>query len=172
MLANIVYILYHIRTNVLNIEGKNYMITLRNFNKNDIYFLQDLKYGDMSHNEIEKMIEDWNTKEYDGKYFEMFAVVSDDTIVGSVSLYHHSKSVVICGAEIFKDFRHNNYAYNAVMELFKIAKEKGYKIATGQVRTDNIASLALCRKLGFESDNYEYINKKANPVYIFMKSLL
>ena len=86
ILANIVYILYHIRTNVLNAEGKNYMITLRNFNKNDIYILQDLKYGDMSHNEIEKMIEDWNTKEYDGKYFEMFAVVSDDAIVGSVSL--------------------------------------------------------------------------------------
>ena len=36
ILANIVYILYHIRTNVLNAEGKNYMITLRNFNKNEM----------------------------------------------------------------------------------------------------------------------------------------
>lgn len=148
------------------------MVTLRNFNKNDIYILQDLKYADMSYNEIEKMIDDWNAKEYDGKYFEMFAVISDSVVVGSVSLYHHSKSVVICGAEIFKDFRRKNYAYLAVSELFKISKEKGYIIATGQVRTDNTASLALCRKLGFESDYYEYINQKGNKVYIFMKSLL
>lgn len=148
------------------------MVTLRNFDKNDIYILQNLKYGDISHNKIEKMINDWNTKENDGKYFEMFAVVSNYAIVGSVSLYHHSESVVSCGAEIFKDFRRKNFAYFAVSEMFKIAKEKGYIMATGQVRTDNTASLALCRKLGFESDYYEYINKKGNKVYIFMKSLL
>lgn len=147
------------------------MITLRNFDESDIYILQDLKYCDLTHNEIKNLIKEWKTKEYRGKYFEMFAVICDNAVVGCVSLFHNSDSVVSCGAEIFDDFRRKNYAYLAVKELFSIAKSKGYKIATGQVRTDNTASVALCRKLGFETDEYEYMNKKSKPVYIYLKPL-
>lgn len=148
------------------------MLVLRNFDRKDIYILQDLKYSDLSYGDIEDMINQWNTKEYDGKYFEMFAVIAEEVIVGYVSLFQQSESVVSCGAEIFNGFRRNNYACNALNELFKIAGEKGYKIASGQVRTDNTASLGLCRKLGFETDSYEYINKKGKPVYVVLKSLL
>jgi len=47
----------------------------------------------------------------------------------------------------------------------------GYKIAAAQVRVDNIASIALNKKLEFECENSEYINKKGNKVYYFIKTI-
>lgn len=37
--------------------------------------------------------------------------------------------------------------------------------------TTNYASIALHKKLDFETDNYEYTNKKANKIYCFVKLL-
>ena len=37
---------------------------------------------DASEDEIRDMFRKWNVKEYEGKYFEMFAIVKDEEIVG------------------------------------------------------------------------------------------
>ena len=53
----------------------------------------------------------------------------------------------------------------------KSTKEKGYKIACAQIRTDNIASISLHNKLGFETNGYVYKNRKDSKVVIYLKTL-
>lgn len=147
------------------------MIVLRNFAGSDIPTLQKHRYQDLKAREIQEMIDQWNQKEHEGKYFEMFAVTDGQTLVGSISLYQHTKSVVSLGSEIFMEYRRRGYASAAIRQAFQIAKNKGYRIVLDQVRTNNTASIALHEKLGFEADGYEYKNQKGSSVYLFLKLL-
>lgn len=147
------------------------MISLRSFTYTDIPILQEHGYGHYSHDELKTLIDAWNAKVYDNSYFEMFAIDSGAETVGYASLYERSKSIVSCGMEIYPAHQRQGCATTAYSRLLDIAKEKGYKIAVAQVLVDNAASIALNKKLGFEAENYEYINKKGNKVFYFIKCL-
>ncbi len=148
------------------------MISLRNFTCEDIAILQNNGYDKYSFNQICDLVDKWQTdKTFDNLYFEMFAIVLNDEIVGSASLYQRSNSIISCGIGIYANYQRKGYASIAYSQLLSIAKEKGYSIAVAQVLVNNIASIALNKKLGFECDNYEYTNKKGNKVYYFIKTL-
>ena len=147
------------------------MITLRNFTDNDAIELQQKCCVNMSLDEIKARLAKWQEKKFEGKYFEMFAIVNDTEMVGMISLYQHSPNVISCGPEIFECYRKRGFAENAMMLAMKTAKSKGYKLVLQQIRVDNIASIALHKKLGFETDGYVYKNKKGNDVQIFIKLL-
>lgn len=146
---------------------------LRNFiaNSKDIGLLQKFYCPNLPKKAIETMIGDWNSGDYQGKYFEMFAIVQDETIVGTLSLYEHSKSVVSVGIELFLGECRKGYGTNAMKKALDLCKEKGYKIVYQQVRADNLASINLHRKAGFESDQYIYKNQKGHDVILFFKAL-
>ena len=129
-------------------------------------------YHGLSSEQIVELIRDWNRKIFDGRYFEMFAVVSDNEIVGTISLYHHSSEVISIGPEIFSEYRRKGFAHEAMKQACSIAKNKGYKIVSQQIRTDNSASIALHLSLGFETNGSVYTNKKGNQVSIYLKSLV
>ncbi len=148
------------------------MIVLRDFTHLDVYKLQEFQYGDMSKEDVLALIETWNKKQYEENYFEMFAIIEENgNIVGYASLYGRSKHIVSCGLEIYPAYRGKGYGTSAYHELLSLAKEKGYSIAVAQVRADNVASIALHKKVGFEAEEYTYINKNGNPVYYFIKTL-
>lgn len=147
------------------------MITLRNFTNDDAEIFQSKHSNHLSIEEIRDMFRKWNVKEYGGKYFEMFAVVKDEDIVGRISLYQHSAKVISCGPEIFKGYCRLGFAKEAMALAMDIAKSKGYKVVLQQIRVDNVASIALHDSLGFETDGYVYRNKKGNEVLIFIKAL-
>lgn len=48
------------------------MVTIRNFTYDDMEILRPHGYQNMAYDEIRQMISQWNRKEYQGKYFEMF----------------------------------------------------------------------------------------------------
>ena len=148
------------------------MITLRNFMKTDALHLQKSSYSILSIKEIEDLVCEWNQKQVNHKYFEMFAVVVDETIVGMISLYQHSTEVVSIGPEIFKEYRQKGLAKEAMICACEIAKEKGYKIVSQQIRTNNIASIALHSSLGFETNGLTYTNAKGNQIAIYLKCLI
>ena len=54
--------------------------------------------------------------------------------------------------------------------VLEYAKIRGYKIAAGNVRVDNPASIALQKKLGFEIYR-EWITPNGQSMYFFIKSL-
>ena len=146
------------------------MILLRSFNWDDVSILKENVFIDKSQNEILSIIQEWQTLSFNGKYFEMFAIAEGDKIVGSISLYQHNDYIISAGPEIFKEYRRKGYAFEAMKQAYDYAKKRGYKIATAQIRKDNIASLRLHEKLGFALDR-EMINKHGKEVCIYIKHL-
>ena len=147
------------------------MLYLRNFDLSDNEFVSSL--FKISLEEANSMIENWNSGLFNGSYFEMFAVQNTDfdSIVGTISLYEHSKSIISIGPEVLKEYRRCGFARVAMTEAMKIAKLKNYKIALQQIRTDNEASIRLHESLGFERDTNVYKNRKGNDVFIYLKIL-
>jgi RimJ/RimL family protein N-acetyltransferase len=118
------------------------------------------------------MIHEWNSGQFDGRYFEMLAIISDGRIVGTISLYEHSSKVISIGPEVFEPYRKNGYGKEAMLKACRIAVDMEYKIVSQQIRTDNAASIALHLSLGFETSGAVYTNEKGNQVSIYLKSLL
>ncbi len=144
---------------------------LRNFEKQDALVLSEKLYPNLSVEQIENMICLWNTKQYDGKYFEMFAVVVDDTIVGRVSLYECKEKTIHIGPEIFPEFRKKGFAKKAMLMACEIAKKRGCYTISQQIRLDNQASIALHTSLGFTMVGAPFVNPKGNKVCTYEKSL-
>ena len=128
------------------------------------------KYG-ISKDDAKKLILQSETELLNNKYFKMFAVLNNEMCVGIVSLYEHSASVVSIGPDIFEEYRNCGYATEAMKTAMNIVKSKGYKIVCQQIRTNNVASIQLHTKLGFETDNYNFLNKNKNEVNIYLKAL-
>lgn len=147
------------------------MVILRNFQPFDLPALQE-QYTSMSISDMQAMISDWNKREYQGRYFEMFAVVNDGVIVGTISLYQLTVSVVSIGPEIFPAYRRRGFGKEAVLWALRMAREKGYKMVAQQIQCDNAPSIALHESLGFETDRYIYTNRKGKEVFLFYKALL
>ncbi len=63
------------------------------------------------------------------------------------------------------------FAFDAMVQMLEYAAKKGYKIILDQVRKDNLASIRLHKKLGFESDGYVYLNEKNIDVLLYLKLL-
>ena len=120
---------------------------------------------------ISEMIDEWNSLVCCGKYFEMFAIVSDDKIAGNVSLYEHSKTVASIGAEVIAEERRKGAASEAISLLMQYASRKRYRIILDQVRRDNTASIRLHEKLGFESDGYVYRNQRGQETVLYLKPI-
>ena len=147
------------------------MVTLRRFSRDDVKILQKKQLPNITEDEIAALIAEWDGGSYQGKHFEMLAVVSDGAVAGSVSLLAHSHSVVSFGTEIFPEERRKGLAYGAMRLLLERAAEQGYRIVLQQVRADNEASRHLHEKLGFESDGYRYRNEKDREVVLYLKAL-
>lgn len=148
------------------------MIELRNFRDSDAEMFREKHSKHRSIDEIRDLFRKWNEKEYKGKYFEMFAIVKNEEMVGCISLYQHSENVISCGPEIFDAYQRQGVAKEAMSLAMDIAKSKGYKVVLQQIREDNVASIALHSSLKFETDGYAYRNKKGNEVLIYLKSLV
>ena len=147
------------------------MVLLRNFKKEDALELQESGHWNLTTEQTEALIYDWNQKQFNGKYFEMYAIVFDDKIVGTLSLYQHTSEVVSIGPEVFCEYRRKGFAKEAMIRACQIAREKGFKIVSQQIRTNNTASIALHRSLGFEASEHVFTNAKGNQVSIYLKSL-
>ena len=144
---------------------------MRNFKKEDASELQEYVYSDLSTEQVEALICERYKKQFNGKYFEMYAIVSDEKIVGTISLYQHSSEVISIGPEIFCEYRRKGFAKEAMICACQMAKEKGFKIVSQQIRTNNAASIALHCSLGFETNELVFTNTKGNQVYIYLKCL-
>jgi len=147
------------------------MVTLRHFDSKDAETIRSVLYPDMTANEAADMIEEWNACVYRGHYFEMFAVLCSNKLVGHASLYELSRSVISVGVEICSAERGKGFASEALSRLFEYAAEREYRLVFDQVRTDNPASIKMHNDLGFESDGYVYRNQRDHEIFIFIKFL-
>ena len=147
------------------------MTELRHFRPEDAEIVRRSLYPDADDAEAAGLIDEWNAGVWQGKPFEMLAVLSGGRIVGQASLLEHSPSVVSAGIEISAAERNRGLGTGALAALISLAKEKGYRIMLDQVRWDNRASIRLHEKLGFESDGCVYRNRQDREVILFIKPL-
>ncbi len=106
-----------------------------------------------------------------GKYFRFFLVRAEEGLVGTVSLYQHAGYIVSAGPEIFPPYRRRGYASAALTQVYAYAKERGFRLATAQIRADNEASILLHEKLGFLRSWEHMTNRKGHEVCIYSKIL-
>ena len=109
--------------------------------------------------QFKQIIREWNLLKYKNKFFEIFAIVENRQIVGMISLYQHTSTVVSEGVET-----------KSILLIQNIAKFYGYKVITAQVARKNIASIKLHKKLEFEI-YHEFISLKENRQLLFIKTL-
>jgi RimJ/RimL family protein N-acetyltransferase len=145
---------------------------LQRFVPADAQSIRQHQYPDMTVDEIERMIADWNSGVFEGRCFEMFAVTEDGRIAGCASIKECSKSVASLGIEIFTEERGKWIASNAMPLLLEAAKQAGYRAVLDQLRTDNAASIRLHEAPGFETDGYVYRNKRDREVVLYLKLLV
>lgn len=153
-------------------EDRQAQISIRNFTLKDIPKLQMLPGYNKTIEELRNIILEWDKKIYCKRYFEMFAIVVSGDIKGVVSLYQHTSSTVSLGIEITPNERNKGYALQGSKLAIEYAKVLGYKIIASNVNKDNIASIKLQQKLGFEIYQ-EYVSKKnSKNMYLFVQALL
>ena len=146
------------------------MLTLRKFEAIDTELVASKLNLDLDG--AKNLINEWNTRIFNGNYFEMFAIINNGTVVGMISMYEHSKSVISIGPEIFEEYRRKGFAKSAMEKVISIAQRKQYAIVLQQVRINNEASIKLHESLNFEKDNAIYKNKKGNDIYLYLKCIL
>lgn len=146
-----------------NRDGMNGMVCIRHFTENDIDAIRANQYPVAAKEEILNMLHGGNAGSFHGKSLEMFAVLFEDTVVGSVSLFQSSQNIASLGLEIYQAYRQRGFASQTMRLAMDHAKKLGYKIIQNQARADNIASICLRERLSFESDYYIYKNKKDQP---------
>ena len=146
------------------------MLTLRRFEAMDTELVASR--FNLNLDGAKNLINEWNTQIFDGKHFEMFAIISNETVVGMISMYEHSKSVISIGPEIFKEYRRKGFAKAAMEKAIAIAQRQHYAIVLQQVQINNEASIKLHESLNFERDNAIYKNKKGNDIYLYLKCIL
>ena len=146
------------------------MIFIRPVRCDDKNIFGDTSYDAMSSESMDNMLHESLAKSHSGRYFELFAVMDDDSCVGFVSLYETSPGQISCGPEIKPQYRQQGYGYLAVRTALERATRMGYTKAIAQIRQDNTASIALHQKLGFTLCR-SYTNKNGHPVSEFSKPL-
>ncbi|MBE7001543.1 MAG: GNAT family N-acetyltransferase [Ruminococcaceae bacterium] len=146
------------------------MLILRSFCQSDWNVIVQYQHPDMDQEQAVALIAEFNAPTYHGKFHKLLAIADGDQVVGYVSLIETEANTVSIGAEVYAPFQRQGYAYAAILQLLTMANAYGYHTAAGQVRKDNTASLALCKKLGFAIVN-EGISKRGRPVYNLTKPI-
>ncbi len=144
------------------------MIYLKPITLDNINDFNNTSYNNMTPQQKEEMITESTNKIHNNMYFEFLVVYKDEVVIGFMNLFAHSEHIISCGPTIKDQFKRKGYAFKAEKLALKYAKEKGFTIAVGGVDDDNIASIRLHEKLGFELDR-KYLNPKGRTIRLYIK---
>ena len=146
--------------------------TLRNFSAGDCDFLAAhyKQSKAVTAREALTLINAWNQKRFRGAYFEMFAVIHDNTPVGWISLYAQDEHTISAGMEIIESARRKGFGCAALARALDYAKQLGYQTAVAQVRKNNAASLGLHEKCGFAITG-ECFTSRGSKAFLLRKTL-
>lgn len=146
------------------------MIYLKPITLDNISDFNGTSYDKMSFEQKQNMIVESINKIHNELYFEFLVVYEDDTVIGFMNLFAHSKHIISCGPTIKDEFQNKGFGFLAETKALEYAKNKGYTIAVGGVNENNEASIALHEKLGFELDR-KYLNKQGRTIRLYIKAL-
>lgn len=146
------------------------MIYLKPITFDNINDFKNTSYDNMTHEQKEELITESVNKVHHNMYFEFLVVYNDDVAIGFMNLFAHSEHIISCGPTIKEEFKRKGFGFEAEQLALKYAKEKGFTIAVGGVDDNNIASIKLHEKLGFELDR-KYLNKRGRTIRLYIKAI-
>ena len=121
----------------------------------------------MSTEQVEALICDWDKKQFNGKYFEMYAIVADEKIVGTISLYQHSSEVVSIGPDVFCKFRRKGFAKEAAKAVRDwVFLNTQYDIIYSYMKYTNVGSYSTAIANGMQKVK-EYPDPKNTIFYAY-----
>ena len=136
----------------------------------DINCFDGTEYQNLTLARKKELISNSITGVCDGKFFKFYLLKDNDKTVGVFNFYEQSKSVISICPNIKEEYRKNGYATKGLILAHAVAKEKGYSVALQTVREENLASIGLHQKLGFELVK-KCKTQNGNPVRIYLKLL-
>ena len=137
------------------------MLILRPYTQADWPVLIQYQYPTITEGEAKQMISDFNLGFYNNKRFQMLAIEHGGVLVGYISLLEQAPGIASEGIEIYPPYRRQGFAYAALQQ---ISEHTDYHTITAQIKTDNIPSLSLHKKLGFQIKE-EFTNRRGHKVY-------
>lgn len=148
------------------------MIELRNLNYKDVKFILENwsenilpgYYFPNSKEKVLKLINQWNRKSYNGKYFEMYIIEMNKENVGLISVQQHNFDTLSIGISIQSISQNKGIGYEAIETAIKILKEDGWINLISRCMTDNDASVALHKKCKFKLTG-KSVNRKGHEVF-------
>lgn len=103
-----------------------------------------------SESELEVLVSIWNENIFQGKYFEVFLIMSDDKHIGLLSLYEIVNGTVSIGVTIDKLHWNKGYGTGAVKNALQMCKDLGYSKVESSTLVTNIGSIRMHEKNGFQ----------------------
>ena len=146
------------------------MIYLKPIELSNVNDFGGTSYEKMSIEDKRLMIQESIKQSHEGQYFEFLVVYDDDTVIGFMNLCAHSKHIISCGPAIKDEFKRKGFGFEAEKLALKYSKERDFTIAVGGVDDNNIASIKLHKKLGFELDR-KYTNTQGRIIRIYIKAI-
>ena len=138
------------------------MLTLRPYRQSDWPVLIQYQYPTITEAEAKQLISDYNSGYYNGSSIQILAIEHSGILVGYTSLLEQAPGIASEGVEIYPPYRCQGLAYRALQQL--LLQTTAYHTITVQIRKDNIASLTLHKKLGFQI-TAEFINRRGHEVF-------
>lgn len=143
------------------------MIYLRHFTPYDVEWLQKNFLIGYAVDKIIETVDMWDSKQYNGYPFEMYAISDNMKTVGTVSMrVHENLLTVSLVPEILPEFRRKGYAKFAMQYLIGILHQHEYRHLAARIRKDNIASIALHESLGYTLSGEE-IDDEGHTVLLY-----
>ena len=146
------------------------MITLQPFTHAD-YSAYAAFNPNVTSNIFNAYLSQWSSRSYEGRYFDMLAVVADHNLVGYCSLAETAEGYISEGIEIYPPYRRRGYAKEAVGQLLHHATALGCSQVYAQIRTDNTPSLHLHTSLGFSPVGEPFLNSRGQEVLLLVYKL-
>ena len=143
-------------------------ISLKEIGFDDLDCFNDTEYSALTEEKRKELVEHSKNSQHQGKYFKFYLIIYQERIVGFLNVCDLSRSAFSIAPEIKKEFRRKGFCEIALTIAFNIQKLRGKKLAIASIREDNVASIKLHEKLGFELVK-DYYSKSGKPMKEYVK---
>lgn len=136
----------------------------------DIALLDKTEYKGLSAKNREKLVYDSERFMHNGEFFRFFLIKDSGEFVGVINMCGHGAKTISVAPEILDGYKNKGYATNSLTLAYALAKEKGFQLITADIVKDNIASINLHLKLGFQFVS-ERVSKSGKVLLTYQKEL-
>lgn len=153
---------------------------LRNLELSDVKFMTSVwgqekrieGYGIPTDEEtMRSLIHEWDKKLVHGRYYELFAIDVEGIMVGLLNFFEITDNSILIGISIDNLHWRKGYAYEAMQKAFDYLKDKGLYHVVSNCRADNVASIALHKKCGFQFLCEDISKRSGKRIYQYEKYL-